>query len=687
MIPGYDSFPGQALRLLAGTVEYALIRLRKLTQKVGNATPVRQRGYFMKSISSLAWVLLFLLCANAQASNSVFELGEHERLVTLLGTNDIHGGIEPTLGRDGDVAGGMAQWSGIAASIRKGLANRYGDRSGVLVLDAGDQFQGTLLSNYDEGQLLFATMSEVGYDAVIPGNHDYDFGPVGWLHDKVSQETQDQNPRGALERLVSQARFPLISANTYLKSSFVDQDGDLVNVDSSGCKVLPARAGGKAEFRIDWTKVKRPEFLKPYVVKSVAGVRVALIGIDNVGTPKSTTPENVSDLCFDDEFYAYRRARRALSGQADVFVMVIHSGNTREDYSASNLVSRIVKMDTGDSANAIDAVIAGHTHFMNHTRVEGVPLIQSEDGGEKFGRIDLVWDSAARKIVPQKTRSFASIRMLTGRCEPKARDFCAPVAGGVAYEGVTVDPSAKVLDLIARARQAIAPMADRKLGNANGEITRDRIKESALANVLTDALRSLSGTDVAMMNSSGLRTNVRPGEVTYGDLFQVLPFGNRGVIVEPMPAEKLIALLTRSIQTCGSYGALMQSGLRVTYYRDCAGTNGTIDPNAKLLKVETSEGETILDYVQGIVPASGRVFRVATLDFLAAGGSGYDGFKGTPITADLGIVREAMVDEFLARPFVWDGKIDGRWVETNALPVTDRERGWIRPMDPDCAGH
>ena len=153
--------------------------------------------------------------------------------ITILATNDIHGGIEPTTGSDGTVVGGLAALSGVVKAIRAGLKNKLGERGGVLVVDAGDQFQGTLISNHNEGQLVFKAMSHVGYDVAIAGNHAYDFGPAGWLEDEPN--TPDQDPRGALKAALTYANFPLISANTFLRSSLRDATGNQVQVDQQGC--------------------------------------------------------------------------------------------------------------------------------------------------------------------------------------------------------------------------------------------------------------------------------------------------------------------------------------------------------------------------------------------------------------------------------------------------------------------
>ena len=194
------------------------------------------------------------------------------------------------------------------------------------------------------------------------------------------------------------------------------------------------------------------------------------------------------------------------------------------------------------------------------------------------------------------------------------------------------------------------------MGVADKEVRYDRIYESPLADLVTDALKAKTGAEVTMVNTGGLRASLPAGDVTYEDLFKVLPFNNHAVLVGPMPMAKLLALLQRSVQTCGNYGSLMESGLRLTFSRRCDdAANGGVDRNAKLLHVETSSGEVIYDLSAGTSAPSERNFQVATLDFLADGGAGYDGFKGTPLSRDFGIAREIITDVLLANPAHWDG--------------------------------
>jgi 2',3'-cyclic-nucleotide 2'-phosphodiesterase (5'-nucleotidase family) len=227
-----------------------------------------------------------------------------------------------------------------------------------------------------------------------------------------------------------------------------------------------------------------------------------------------------------------------------------------------------------------------------------------------------------------------------------------------------VQANADVLELISQERARIAPIAERKLGFAEKTIARNRIAESPLANILTDAFREATKADMSFLNTGGIREDIEAGQITYEDLFRVLPFANHGLLIGPMPWKQIRGLLERSIKTCGTYGALMQSGLRVEFKRDCK--DGTLDPNASLHKVSTVGGEVLLDDGKDVVSPE-RNFQVATLDFLAAGGSGYQEFRGVPIQSDLGIVREVIMETLAKNPMAWPNEVDGRWKQLKSF--------------------
>jgi 5'-nucleotidase len=460
--------------------------------------------------------------------------------------------------------------------------------------------------------------------------------------------------------------FPLVAANIYTRDSLMDSTGEPVDMNQD----VPE--GTNVEDLVDWSRAARPDFVKPYVIKTVAGVRVALIGLENHGTPSMTTAENVQDLYFRDPLTSYLEIRASLEGRADVFVMMAHLGNSITGTDATDLVQELTAHGNqwhGSRAHILDAFIAAHTHFVHDKRVNGIPVIQSGTGGDKFGRIDLIWNTTTRQVITERTRGFAGVPLYHDACSGPAREFCSvDEAGQVSYEDVPVRQSPAIDGLIAAEHHRVAPLGDRTLGSASEKVTRDRVNESPLSDQLTDALRRASGADVAMMNTGGLRTEIEQGSVTYASFFEVLPFSNHAVILGPVTAQQMVALLQRSAQTCGGYSALMQSGLKVTFHRQCQGAQDGKDPNAELLRVERLDGRVLYDKHLGGIQDTGARFTVATFDFLTDGGSGYDDFVGIPVKKDLGIMREMLTTEYLKHPVQFSATVDGRWKDLYLAP-------------------
>ncbi|MBU6154977.1 MAG: 5'-nucleotidase C-terminal domain-containing protein [Bdellovibrionales bacterium] len=582
--------------------------------------------------------LYFAPNVNAMAPKRLGHANQEPIKISFLLTNDIHGHIAPKLTYLGAIADQLRQ----SSDYRNGKA-------GLFILDSGDQFQGTLLSNYDEGASLFNTFNEIGYDAIVPGNHDYDFGPLGWLYDRVNPDETSADPREVIKNLASMARFPLLSANTYFKDSIL-AGGHRIRLDDQ-CKPSNETPVSAPDFQ----NAKRPEFLKPYQIVKRAGVRVALIGLDNRSTSSSTTKENVSDLCFRDEVTEYLELRRELEGKADLFVILLHQGDTDKSFEGSEITKKI----NAAIPNGVHLVAAGHTHFVHNANVGGVRVIQDGANGKNYGRVDLYFDPISRTVNTEKTDSAAGISIENQTCDEQKAAFACKQLNLPLHSHPAIDR------IVEGATLAIAPLAKKKLAFASAIIRSHRIDESPLANLLTDALRKISKTQVALMNTGGIRAPLQAGDVLYENLFEVLPFQNQAVILTELPWETLRAALLSAIQTCGRYGTLAQSGLRIRFTRDCSGANGEIDLGAKLLHVSTLDGQVLLDSESGKEAQGSLPIRVATLDFIASGGSGFTMFSGARIDGTLGITRELIAESLAESIPELDSKTDGRFLNVH----------------------
>jgi 5'-nucleotidase len=604
-------------------------------------------------------------------------LGPDERLITLLGTNDIHGAIEP----DANGKGGMALWGGIVQSIRQGLERSHAGKAAVVLLDGGDQYQGTLVSARTEGQTIIQQMRLIGYDGVVPGNHDYDFGPLDpavapgghrILNDQVfgapDRRDPTKDPRGVIRLRANDLRPPLdprfppltenifVSANTFLTAGLFDSQGKSVPIkDPRGCvPTNPAQV-------IDFARSVQPRegYILPFrILTRRAGLTVAVIGLDNHDTPATTNGSNISDLCFADEATAYLSVRARIEQFAregrlprpDLYFVTVHNadGPTGPSTFLKPLLDRL--------GSSVDAVIAGHTHQANQIVAGNVHAIQSGANGQHFGRTDLIYDTAQKKVVAAQSANF--IEFSSRACDPKAARYCQAVPGRLTYEGIPVQPMAAVDDLTRRARAALGTEPQRPMGVTRVEVKPDRIRDSALGEVFTDAMRAaLPGSQIALNNNGGLRTTFPANTaLTFEDLFRLMPFNNHAKKAK-IPAQVLVDALKRAAQSCGQFSALSFSGLEASYQRDC--TNNTqVDPRGVLLSAKVGP-------IDLMAPGAPAIDTLAP-DFLADGGDGYLMFRGQP-WEDTGIVlREALADLGARGGINWNKPVDHRWRNINA---------------------
>src|SRR5215510_4065023 len=136
-------------------------------------------------ISKFAPLVLILTVASACAPKPPAQPPSFT--LSIVGTNDLHGGVLEANGR-----GGLALLDGYLRNLR---ATRERDGGAVLLLDAGDLFQGTLESNLNEGAVVIAAYNAMRYDAAAIGNHEFDFGPVG---PAVSPQSPQDDGLGAI---------------------------------------------------------------------------------------------------------------------------------------------------------------------------------------------------------------------------------------------------------------------------------------------------------------------------------------------------------------------------------------------------------------------------------------------------------------------------------------------------------
>jgi 2',3'-cyclic-nucleotide 2'-phosphodiesterase (5'-nucleotidase family) len=228
-------------------------------------------------------------------------------LVSILWTTDFHGAFQ-LRERDRDTNRPLGSSAVLAAYLARERARNL---HGTLLLDGGDCFQGTMLSNLSYGRPVIVQMNRLGYDASAVGNHEFD-----WTVD-------------TLVARVRQARFPFLSANLFEK-----RRGQL------------------------------PPWVKPYEVFERHGVRIAVLGFSTVETPTTTLPHNVVDYEFRQAAAIAREWLPKLrTGGADAVVLMGHLPGS-QDSAGTRFRGELAEL--GRAVEGEDALLGGHSHnFVN----------------------------------------------------------------------------------------------------------------------------------------------------------------------------------------------------------------------------------------------------------------------------------------------------------------------------------
>lgn len=498
--------------------------------------------------------------------------------LSIVGTNDLHGALErlPLLG-------------GYVANLR---AARAADGGAVLLIDAGDMFQGTLESNLGEGADVVRAYNALGYTASAVGNHEFDYGPVG---PQVTARTIEDDARGALKARAREARFPMLVSN----------------IDDAASGV-----------RLRWPNMPASTLVE------AAGVKVGILGLSTPSTPFTTMPANFVGLAMaEPALRAIAEARELRARGAEVVVVTAHMGSKcgdvahAEDLTSCDQTGEIFPLVRALPHGLVDVVVAGHTHAAMAHRIDDVAVIESYSSGRAFGRVDLrispTGHVTAKKIAPPQL-----LCPVDADFNPVPVADCHPGP----YEGRPVVADAAVQAI---ADEALARAGERraeKLGvRVAATITRAYDAESAIGNLLTDLmLAAHPEAEVAMTNGGGLRADLPAGELTYGRLFEVNPFDNRFATVRLL-GKHLRRLVTTNLQRGG--GIISWAGLTAR----AACKDGALDVEIQV------RGKPLADQAR---------YTLVTSDFLASGGDGMIGRLKLPegsVEASDEIIREAMV--------------------------------------------
>lgn len=523
---------------------------------------------FVKGSVALA-VLAALSGCNTSSNESVAPCSENVCKLTVLHTNDTHG----RFWHNDKGEYGMAAQKTLVERLR-GEAKAAG--SEVLVLSGGDVNTGVPESDLQDAEPDFMAMNSIRYDAMAVGNHEFD------------------NPLTILEKQRQWAKFPMISANIYDKTS------------------------GKRYF-------------DPYkVFKLENGLKVAVLGLTTEDTAQLVDPNNVQTLEFRDPTTEAAKLGKQIRAdkEANLVFAITHMGHYEDGQHGSNAPGD-VEMARALPAGTLDAIIGGHSQnpvCMEPGTVNkyadfkpgddclpdqqnGTWIMQAHEWGKYVGRAQFDYQNGKLTLT-----SYELIPV-------NLKD----AGGAFIQEEITKDPELynTLLTYQEKGQQELGVVIGSTDGLLDGERANVRNKQTNLGRLITTATAQKLSTDFAIVNSGGVRASIAAGDISYRDVLTVHPFGNT-VNKATMSGGELATYLgqvaTKTVNTGG--------------YAQFGGIKMAVDCQAKSVTI-TSVGGKAFD------PAA--VYSFAIPSFSAAGGDGYPKIN----TINAGLVDAGVLKEYI----------------------------------------
>lgn len=358
-----------------------------------------------------------------------------------------------------------------------------------------------------------------------------------------------------------------------------------------------------------------PDYISPEVILYPGGgLRIGVVGLTPPSTPDLTSKGNVSGLEFalpgSDLKTRIDALRKAGVDLVVLLTLYDRSRISSEEWSA-------IAQAHPDICVLLDYEIEEPPAI---TR-DGV-VIKTVSGYNQSKEIDVLDLEISGR--PAKILSFSGRRLAVNHAE--------------------IDPDPKMVQVVEAATRKVQLQKKERIADFSADYQREYSTECPIGNMITDAMRHETGTEIAMQNSGGIQSDISSGEFTLGDLFNVLPFDNQVVTID-LSGSDLLELLTQSASR--RRGILQVSGLTYSY------ANRSNDDYE--LKEALIDNESII---------ATRTYSVSTNSFLSDGGDNFLAFRNGR-NLKYGRQQRDVVNDYL--------KMLGRQGEIT-LPATGRIR-------------
>ena len=391
--------------------------------------------------------------------------------ISILHTTDLHGHILPSFDYDGNPdRGGLAR---CATQIRRWQR----ENPNSILIDVGDVYQGTDVSLRNKGALMIDLLNHLEYDAWVVGNHEFDWGMK------------------CFERVLQQSNMPVLAANMLMQGK------------------LP---GEFPDAKHPFSKVQ------PFILKEIAGIKIAIIGITTPGMPFWLWPDFTRGLDFRHPVEPVRRAiASAKSAGANAIVLTGHMGlktRTGGDDFANTVMALTAEFPE------VAVFIAGHTHQDVPSRLtNGVLFTQADHFGIHVGRIDLLFDRNSKKLLHREA-------------------ICDVMDNRFSFDQIVLSRAKSHLaESSAALSEPIGELAETLRGRSHPGRPSDveKLIGAAIMEMLMDRNVSVDGV---MHGTFDDQADLIAGPKTVNDIWHIIPFENYIVTAQLSPEEIKIAM-------------------------------------------------------------------------------------------------------------------------------------------------
>ncbi|EKY3231200.1 bifunctional UDP-sugar hydrolase/5'-nucleotidase UshA [Cronobacter malonaticus] len=497
--------------------------------------------------------------------------------ITILHTNDHHGHFW----RNEYGEYGLAAQKTLVDSVRREVTAQGGS---VLLLSGGDINTGVPESDLQDAEPDFRGMNLIGYDAMAVGNHEFD------------------NPLSVLRQQEKWAKFPLLSANIYQKST-------------------------------------NERLFKPWAIFKPQGIKIAVIGLTTDDTAKIGNPEYFTDIEFrkpaDEAKLVIQELQQ--NEKPDVIIAATHMGHYDNGDHGSNAPGD-VELARALPAGALTMIVGGHSQdpvcmaSENKKQVDYVPgtpcapdrqngtwIVQAHEWGKYVGRADFQFRNGEMKLVRYQLIPINLKKKVTWDNGQTERVLYTP----------QIPENPQMLSLLTPFQKKGQAQLMVKIGNVNGRLEGDRSKvrfvQTSMGHLILNAQIARTGADFAVMSGGGIRDSIEGGDITYKDVLKVQPFGNTLVYVD-MTGKEVLEYLTAVAQKKPDSGAYPQFA-NVSF---------------------TASGGTLNDVkIKGEPVDPAKTYRMATLSFNATGGDGYPAIDKKPGYVNTGFVDAEVLKQYI----------------------------------------